>query len=770
MVTRIVVFACVVGVLSFSLVAVAEEKPIGPAPGGTGYPGELASQLRAAVIAQGDGYAPRTHHLRDDGWPRYTNRLILERSPYLLQHAHNPVDWYPWGEEAFERARREGKPVLLSVGYSTCHWCHVMEEESFEDVEIATYLNQNYIAVKVDRERRPDVDGVYMMAVRTMVRRGGWPMTVWLTPDREPFYGGTYFPARDGDRGTRTGFLSLLKLLKKKYDEKPEEIVATASDVRDRVAASMQTQAGDTLPDAAVLQRAFEMEARAFDERFGGFGGAPKFPRSVRLGFLLRQYRRAADPRALHMVRKTLDAMAAGGIYDQIGGGFHRYSTDARWLVPHFEKMLYDNGQLVVAYVDAYQATGDPAYAVIARDILSYIEREMTSPHGAFFSATDADSEGEEGTFFVWTRAEIEALLPAAEARLAIAYYGISEGGNFEGKNIPTAARSIDDVAKELGVEVPVAEQRLQKIRKQLYEARSVREPPLMDRKILPSWNGLMISAFARAAFVLGDQAYAERASRAASFILSQMGDGRGLMRSFLDDSAAGRGFLDDYTFMIGALLDLYEVTFEPKRLREAIALQALLDRYFRDEKGGYFLTRDDGERLLAREKPSYDGAEPSGNSVALLNLLRLHELTTDDRYRESAESLLKSFEMVWRRAPTSVPCMLSGIDFWLAGGLEIVIVVPTGVEQAEPFLAQMRATFAPNRVLSVVTEGMHQQRTAEVVPWVAGKKARDGKPTAYVCENQVCDLPTSDPQVFAGQLQRREPEPARVKGTPTAP
>ena len=365
-------------------------------------------------------------------------------------------------------------------------------------------------------------------------------------------------------------------------------------------------------------------------------------------------------------------------------------------------------------------------------------------------------ARGEEGRFFVWTPERRSSGAAPEEARLASAYYGVSESGNFEGKNIPTAARSAAEVALELGLEAADAEQRLRTIRKKLYQVRSKRVPPLMDRKILPAWNGLMISAFARAAFVFGEPDYAERASRAATFILSQMGDRLGLMRSFLGDAAAGRGFLDDYAFMIAALLDLYEVSFEPQRLRQAVALQTTLDRYFRDERGGYYLTRDDGERLLAREKPSYDGAEPSGNSVELMNLLRLHELTSDDRYRVAAEKLLKSFEMVWRRSPTSVPYLLSGVDFWLEGGLEIVIVAPESIEQAEPFLNRMRAVFAPNRVVAVVTEGKLLRRAAEVIPLVSGKKARGGKPTAYVCERRVCDLPTTDPEVFAAQLQRR--------------
>ncbi len=750
------------GVGCASGISLAGEQPIGPPPGASAYPAQVVERLRAAVAAKGEEYEPRTRHRYPDGWPSYTNRLILESSPYLQQHAHNPVNWYPWGDEAFERARREKKPVLLSVGYSTCHWCHVMEEESFEDVEIATYLNENYIAVKVDRERRPDVDGVYMMAVRLMTRRGGWPMTVWLTPDREPFFGGTYFPARDGDRGTRSGFLTLLGTLKKKYDEDPASIVAAAADMRQRVASSMETRGGKGLPTVSILETALTREKAAFDEKLGGFGRAPKFPRSSRLEFLLREHRRSGNPDALRMVRKTLEAMAAGGMYDQIGGGFHRYSTDARWLVPHFEKMLYDNGQLVVAYLEAYQATADPSYAAVARDILRYVGREMTAPGGAFYSAADADSEGEEGTFFVWTPSEIRSLLSPEEARLALAHFGVSDRGNFEGKNILHTPRGLADTASTIGIDLEVAKKHLGSARDKLYEARAKRIPPLTDRKILPSWNGLMISALARAGFVLGDADYVSRAERAARFVLSEMKQSKRLKRSWLEGSAGGDGFLDDYTFMIAALVDLYEVTFDVEWLKEAIALQSVLDEGFWDSAvGGYYLTPSSGEKLLAREKPSYDGAEPSGNSVALLNLLRLAELTTDDSFRERAENLLKAFEPVWSRNPTSVPKMLCGVDYWLDGGKEIVVVVPDKTAQAEPFLTQLRAAFVPSRVVSVVRVGAHLNATAEVIPLVRGKKLRGEKATAYVCERQVCDLPTTDAQVFAQQISRRRESPA---------
>lgn len=733
---------------------------IGTPPGTATYPVPLRERLARALAEKGEGYEPRTHHLNDDGSPKYTNRLILESSPYLLQHAHNPVNWYPWGDEAFERARRENKPVLLSIGYSTCHWCHVMEQESFEDEEIATYMNEHYVAIKVDRERRPDVDGVYMAAVQAMTRRGGWPMTVWLTPDRKPFYGGTYFPARDGDRGTRVGFLSLLGHLDRLYRDDPQKIVEAATDITQRIEHSMASAAGSGLPTAKALHSAYRHLRSRFDATNGGFGGAPKFPRTVQLEALLRYQRRAAEPQALDMVTRTLDAMAAGGIHDQIGGGFHRYSTDARWLVPHFEKMLYDNALLTISYLEAYQVTGRPEFAEVAQRTLGYVQREMTAPEGAFYSATDADSEGHEGTFFVWTPTQIEnALSDATQRRLAIAYYGVTEKGNFEGKNILHTAQPLADVAKELGIDPAQAPSILEAARSRLYEARSTRIPPHTDRKILVSWNGLMISAFARAAQVLDDPSYSKSASRAADFILSKMrNDGR-LGRSYLDGRVGGTGYLDDYAFFIAGLLDLFEATMDARWLREAVSLESVLDQHFRDEKnGGYFLTANDQEQLLAREKPSYDGAEPSGNSVALLNLLRLHEFTTQDRYRQRAEEAFRAFEPTIERQPTSVPRMLVALDYWSDRAKEIIIVTPNDLAEAEPFRAKLRKTFIPNRVLAVTNVGPRQAALAEVVPLVAGKQARGGRPTAYVCEQRVCELPTSDPDVFAKQITRIEP------------
>jgi uncharacterized protein YyaL (SSP411 family) len=739
-------------------------------PGAPPLPAALERRLLAALEATGAGYEPRTRHFDADGSPKYLNRLILERSPYLLQHAHNPVDWYPWGDEAFARAAREGKPVLLSVGYSTCHWCHVMEKESFEDEEIAAYLNRHYVAIKVDRERRPDVDAVYMTAVQTLTGGGGWPMTVWLTPDRKPFYGGTYFPPRDGDRGARVGFLTLLGRLAEIYREDPARVAASADEVTARIERSLAppTAGVDPLAPAtlaAAADEAFLRLAATFDERHGGFGGPPKFPRSVTLELLLRYHRRTGEPKALAMATRTLEAMARGGIYDHVGGGFHRYATDARWLVPHFEKMLYDNALLAVAYLEAHQATGREDFARVARETLRYVAREMTSPEGAFYSAADADSEDEEGRFFVWTPQEIAEVLGAARAPWVGTYYGVTESGNFGGRNVLHVAAPLEEVAARFALDPGGLRAELDRAREELYAARARRVPPLRDEKILVTWNGLMISAFARAAHALAEPAYAECAARAADFILTRMREGGRLARTWFAGHAEGTGYLDDYAFLAAGLLDLYEATFEPRWLREAIALHEVIEARFRDaEGGGYFMTVDDAEVLLTREKPAYDGAEPSGNSVALLSLLRLEALTTDDRYRARADRMLAAFGGLLERAPTAVPRMLAAAELRLAVPKEIVIVKPAPDASAEPLLAKLREIFLPDRVLAVAAEGADVAEQERLVPLFEGRRAIRGKVTAYVCEKRVCDLPTSDPAVFAAQI--RKPPSLVERGT----
>ena len=740
----------------------------GPLPGAPVFDESLLDQLADVWTVRDRGYTPRTRHLQPDGSPKYTNRLFLESSPYLRQHAHNPLNWYPWGDEAFELARQLGRPVLLSVGYSTCHWCHVMEEESFDDEEIARYLNENYIAIKVDREVRPDIDAIYMTAVQMMIGSGGWPMTVWLTPDREPFSGGTYFPARDGDRGVSIGFLTMLRRMKEAYDEEPDRVADVAAQIAQVIRERMVPAGrGEGLPEAQVLHAAAEYYRERFDPTYGGLAGAPKFPSGLSPRLLLRHHRRTGDEQSLEMATLTLEQMAAGGVYDHVGGGFHRYSTDERWLVPHFEKMLYDNALLTTAYLEAYQATGREDFARVARELLRYVERDMTSPEGAFYSATDADSPGpggdpEEGWFFTWASAEVEQALDDEErARVVAAYYDVTADGNFEGRNIFHTPRPLAEVAEALGLSVDRMGSLLEQSREVLYAVRATRPAPLRDEKILTAWNGLTISALAHASLVLGDEAYAARAERAADFVLTYLRrDGR-LLRSYADGRARQTAYLDDYAFLIAGLLDLYEATSNPRWLEEALALDRVLQTRYEDQvSGGFFRTSDDQESLLAREKPSYDGAEPSGNSVQLLNLVRMHEFTTDDGYRQRGERALRALEGVLTTAPAAAAEALLAVDYYLDAPKEIVIVTPTSRQDAEPLLAQLRVTFLPNRILTVVVDGEDLAAQTKLIPLLEGKFARDGQATAYVCENRVCDLPTTDPDVFARQIGTVRPLP----------
>ncbi len=734
-------------------------------PGAEAFGESLHGRLEGALQQRAPEYRPRTHHLTEDGAPLYTNRLILESSPYLLQHAHNPVNWYPWGDEAFEAARRLGRPVLLSVGYSTCHWCHVMERESFEDVEIASFINANYIAIKVDREERPDIDRVYMEAVQLISGRGGWPMTVVLTPDRRPFFGGTYFPARDGDRGARVGFLTILGRLATHYREHPDDITARASSLSARMAEDSSPQALAEIPSAEAIRRTVAALARGFDPRYGGFGRAPKFPRPVTLELLLRYHRRSGDDEALSMVRTTLEQMAHGGINDQIGGGFHRYSTDERWLVPHFEKMLYDNAQLALIYLDAFQATGESGFAEVARRTLDYAMREMSDDGGGFHSATDADSPApsgheEEGLFFTWTPAELREALGAERARLVESYYGVTEQGNFEGRSILSIVRPLKDVAEELAMTPQQAAGELEAARQALYDVRSKRRPPGKDDKVLAAWNGLMLSALARGARVLDEPRYRARAERVANFMLEEMGGEDGsLVRSWKDGRRGPPAVLDDYAFVAAGLIDLFEASGNLHWLGAARAMHDQLERRFwDDEQGGFFFTANDGEDLLIRDKPSYDGAEPSGNSVAALNLLRLYEFTDEQRYREMAERVLAAFADELSERGLAAPKLLSALDAYLDTTKEIVLVSPhSGKGSLEPFLDRLRKTYLPSHVLIQVSEQAVPQ-VARTVPFVEEKLARDGRPTAYVCENRVCDIPATDAETFGRQISQVRP------------
>jgi uncharacterized protein YyaL (SSP411 family) len=639
-----------------------------------------------------------------------------------------------------------------------------MEEESFEDEEIARFLNEHYVAIKVDREERPDVDAIYMAAVQATTGRGGWPMTVWLTLDRKPFYAGTYFPARDGDRGAGVGFLTLLKELHKVFESQPERVADRSTKIAEAIGKLLAPKAGDSLPQVKTLSAAASYYKARFDFSHGGLRGAPKFPSSLPVGFLLRYHRRTGDQQALEMATLTLEKMAQGGMYDHAGGGFHRYSTDAQWLVPHFEKMLYDNALLVVSYLEGYQATGRDEFAHVAREILRYVERDMTSPEGAFYSATDADSlnpsnEREEGYFFTWTPKELEAVLGKERARLITEYFAVTPGGNFEGRNILSTPKPITQVAKGLKISARKARSIIDESRERLYAARKSRPAPLRDEKILTAWNALMISAHARAALVLGDQRYAGTARRAAEFVLKNLRKKGRLLRSYKDGKAPYGAYLDDYAFLTAAFLDLYEVTSDVRWLREAIELDKVLEKRYEDrENGGFFMTADDHEQLLAREKPSYDGAEPSGNSLAVKNLLRLYQFTSYDRYRQRAERAFKAFDNILSNSPVALSEMLAAVDFYLDLPKEIVIVTPRSRTEAEPFLARLRTSFLPNRILAVVPEGGAFPAHEELIPLLKNKVARKNAATAYVCEKGVCELPTTDPDVFAKQIQKVKP------------
>jgi uncharacterized protein len=740
-------------------------------PGATPYEAPLADRLRAALEAKGPSYVPRTHHLNGRA-PIYTNRLILQSSPYLLQHAHNPVNWYPWGDEAFAEARRSGRPVFLSIGYSTCHWCHVMEGESFEDEEIARFMNEHYVCIKVDREERPDIDAIYMTAVQALTGSGGWPMSVWLTPAREPFFGGTYFPPRDGARGAKHGFLTVLGELVQTYQKDPERVKqaseALARAVREEMDAQSTPGAGASGITARPIAAAVDYFKQAFDDVHGGVRRAPKFPSNIPVRLLLRYHRRTADAAALNIAVVSLEKMAGGGMYDQIGGGFHRYSTDARWLVPHFEKMLYDNALLAVAYAEAHQVTGRADFARVVRETLDYVLREMTAPGGAFYSATDADSEGEEGKFFVWTEKEIRALIGADAARF-MRYYGVTAGGNFAeipGGNILNAAHPDE---AEWATLAPA--------RATLYAARARRVPPLRDDKQLAAWNGLMISGLALGARILGEPRYAVAAARAADFVLTGMRDGDRLRRSVTDGAGVGGGaaaaeggvggaapapgFLDDYAFVVGGLFDLYEATFEARWLREALALADATERRFADDaRGGWFMTSGDHETLIAREKPTYDGAEPSGTSVALRNALRAYAFTGDQRWRTVAEKGFVSLHAALESKPVALTEALLALDAFTDVGREVALVWPAGAAASgvEPLQAVLRRTFLPNAAFAGAAEGAPLAALAALAPFVADKLAQAGHPTAYLCEHGRCELPTTD----AGALERQLAKPPR--------
>ncbi len=676
------------------------------------------------------------------------NRLAAESSPYLLQHKDNPVDWYPWGPEAFARAKAEDKPVFLSIGYSTCHWCHVMEHESFETKRVAEALNRDFVSIKVDREERPDVDDIYMQAVQMMTGSGGWPLSLFLTPDGRPFYGGTYFPPTS--RWGRPGFLQILAAIADAWKTRRDELETSAGEMLAHLeagaAAALRAGAKELPPD--LLDTAAAALSRQFDPVEGGFGGAPKFPPSMRLELLIRRWLRAGDPEARAMVEKTLDRMAAGGMYDQVGGGFHRYSVDARWLVPHFEKMLYDNAMLARVYVLAHRAFGAADYARVARETLDYLLAEMTPPGGGFFAAQDADSGGEEGTFYVWNPKSLAEAVGDDAAPIVAARFGVTAAGNFEGgETVLSVVRTLAQLAAEFGRPEAEIARLLAEARGRMYAARGRRVRPGTDDKLLTDWTALAISAFALAGRVLSEPRYEKAAREAADRILTAcLRDGKLLHRE-----KSGRadipGFSTDYAFLVEALLDLYEATFEPRYFREAVRLQSVLEADFAGAGGAYYLSAAPHDGLILRPAESYDGATPSSNSVAAMNLLRLAAFTGEDSRRRRADEVLSAFAAVVEQASPAFPRLLCALDFRTDSSREVVLGGEPGRADFEALRAAVFAAKKLNRVLARAGSGV-----PELAALSEGRDA-PGPARAWVCENFSCRAPVSDPAALTASL-----------------
>ena len=702
-----------------------------------------------------------------DSTPKmHTNALANEKSPYLLQHAHNPVDWLPWGEAAFEKARKEGKPIFLSIGYSTCHWCHVMAHESFENEATAKLMNEHFINIKIDREERPDVDKVYMTYVQATTGSGGWPMSVFLTPDLKPFLGGTYYPPED--RYGRPGFPTLLLRISEAWKKDREGIIAHGNEVTEQLQKASASEAGGTVVGKEVLATALNYFTSTFDEELGGFGSAPKFPRPVALNFLFRAAaREGADSRdgkaAVGMALITLQKMAAGGMHDHLGGGFHRYSVDKFWHIPHFEKMLYDQAQLASSYLDAFQITHDAQYAATVRDVLDYVRRDMTSKEGGFFSAEDADSivehgkpEHREGAFYVWRKDEIDRVLGEESARIFNRVYGVEADGNspdgsdphgeFKGQNTLIERLSIQDAAKLFMKSEAEVAKSLADSRKKLFDLRTKRPRPHLDDKIITAWNGMMISAFARAAQILDDRTSLEAAQGSAKFIREHLWKDGALIRSYREGASTVAGFADDYAALIAGLLDLYEADFDIAWLKWAVELQQKQDALFLDaEHGGYFSTAADAKHLLLRMKEDYDGAEPSPNSVSALNLLRLAQITGDAALTERAKKTIAAVSEQLGRFPAAMPQMLCALDASLGKPRQIVMAGPRDSDATRALLREVHTHYIPNRLLLLADGAAGQQWLGARLEFLKTVAPMDGKPAAYVCEDFVCQLPTSD-------------------------
>ena len=683
--------------------------------------------------------------------PKHTNRLIHETSPYLLQHAHNPVDWYPWGEEALTRAKQEQKPILLSIGYSACHWCHVMERESFENEEIAAVMNELFINIKVDREERPDLDEIYMNAVQIMTRQGGWPMTVFLTPDLKPFYGGTYYPPTD--RYGRPGFPKVMSAVSEAFSDQNTQVLQQAEQITAHLAqmSNVVDPHHHELTEE-LMTNAFQNYRSQFDSHHGGFGNAPKFPPSMGLPFLLRYWHHSGNANALEMVELTLEKMARGGMYDQLGGGFHRYSTDAHWLVPHFEKMLYDNAQLVVAYFEAYQATQKPFYRDIATETLDYVLREMyDAENGGFYSTQDADSEGVEGKFFVWEPNDVEDIIGEKNAEIFCEYYDITPQGNFEGENILQVQAPPDIFARKLRMDVSELETLLADGKQKLFEAREKRIKPGLDDKILTSWNGIMIRGMAMGYQLTGKSEYLEACEKSAEFVLTVLSQDNGLLlRTHRDGKSHLNAYLEDYSYFIAGLIALYEASFEPRWLTEAERLAHIMIDQFGDDAGdGFFFTGKAHETLIVQSKSAYDGATPSGASMAIHSLLRLAKHLDNPEFHDKAvETLLLYFHQM-ERMPSGSGQLLCELAFLLSTPKEIAIVGEKGDAKTEAMLTALHGAYHPNKIVA-----LSESADGQTLPLLAGKTQVDNTATVYVCENYVCQVPTTDIEAFVELLR----------------
>ena len=681
---------------------------------------------------------------------KHTNALIKETSPYLLQHAHNPVDWYPWGEEALEKARKEEKPILLSIGYSACHWCHVMAHESFEDEDIARLMNDNFINIKVDREERPDLDQIYMSAVQMMTGHGGWPMTMFLTPEGVPFYGGTYYPP--ADRYNMPGFPRVLLSVAEAYRSQTDQVANTATAMLGELRRMGLAEESREVLTAEVLDNASRRIVANYDRVHGGFGGAPKFPPAMTLEFLLQTHYRNHSDEILSIVTETCHKMAEGGMYDQLGGGFHRYSVDAKWLVPHFEKMLYDNALLSRLYLHVYQLTREEFYRRIAEEILDYVVREMTDASGGFYSSQDADSEGEEGKFFVWSQQEVLALLGQPDGAIFSDYYDVTEHGNFEGHNILHVKASLEAVALKHGVSVERASEIIEASRLKLFDIRETRIKPGRDEKILTAWNGLMLASFAEASAILDRADYGDVARANAKFLLSQLKKDGLLLRTHKAGASKLNAYLEDYANLIHGLLALYESTGELEWFENAVELaDKMIEQFWDDEAGGFFFTGKSHERLIVRSKEWFDNATPSGNSVAALSLLRLSLLTANDDYRRRATTVLRLMADQVRRYPSAFGFTLTALDFYLSSPLEVAIVGTRSDNRLDGLIRTFWGRYLPNRVLALCTNSF--EAAASRIPLLDGRNTLETQPTAFVCEGYSCKTPALTAEDLEQQL-----------------